>query len=215
MVRVTESTFPDPHEPVELRALLGAGADRLHDEEPGDPAATHGVQGVLDRDVVVDGEHLDLDVLGLGHARGLDEITDPLVVQLGRGGGLAVRVADRRRETVHLGALDEVHGDLEALQHRGLMGADAVLDALDALDQPPGSFVGPGAHDPASCQPVLDRQAATAWQASQSSTSSSPEPRAPDPGMVEQGRSTRTAPDRVLRRRPRSAATDLSHGPDE
>ena len=69
MVRVTLLTFsPIRDELVEVGALLGGRADRLHHEEvAGDAAAADRVGRVLHRDVVVDEERADRDVLGLGH----------------------------------------------------------------------------------------------------------------------------------------------------
>ena len=67
-------------------------------------------------------------------AGGLDQVGDPLVVEHRRRLVLAVGVADRRGEDVDAGLLDEVDGDLQALQLGRLVGADVVLDALDALD---------------------------------------------------------------------------------
>src|SRR5205085_1246136 len=64
----------------------------------------------------------------------LDQVRDPLEVQVRRGGVPAVRVADRGGEAVDAGARDEVDGDVERLPLGRLVRADAVLDALDALD---------------------------------------------------------------------------------
>ena len=71
MVRVTELTrSPEGDQLVELRALLGGGADGLDDEEvAGHAAPPDRVGRVLHGDVVVDDDGADLDALGLGQLR--------------------------------------------------------------------------------------------------------------------------------------------------
>ena len=68
IVRVTRvDAVAELDELLELRAALGRRADGLDDEEvPRDAAAADGVRRVLHRDVVVDDDRGDLDVLGLG-----------------------------------------------------------------------------------------------------------------------------------------------------
>ena len=56
------------------------------------------------------------------------------MVEDGGSDVLAVGVADRWREAVDAGALDEVDGHLQRLLDRCLVRSDVVLDPLDALD---------------------------------------------------------------------------------
>ena len=55
-------------------------------------------------------------------------------VRFGLAGVEPVRGADRRRERVHAGVLDELARDLDRVDLAGLVGPDVVLDAHHALD---------------------------------------------------------------------------------
>src|SRR5450755_4071566 len=64
----------------------------------------------------------------------LDELGDPVGLELGGVLVEAVRGPDRRREAVDPGLLDEPRGDLDRMNRAGLVGADVVLDPEDGLD---------------------------------------------------------------------------------